>query len=322
VTAVKAFAIPVALDPDDVPTPPARADKSNAYRCPGCQSLVVLRRRSARNRAHLAHGAGTCSRESILHITAKLVIARVVLAWRAGGPAPQFVRRCPRCRDGHHLQALPAAASVHAVVPEHRLETGIVPDVVLLDADARPIAAIEILATHRVDEQEIPRMSIPWVELLASHVAENPLLWIPLQDHLNPFRQCAACNACDAELAARFDEHGYIAKPFACYKCAAAMTVYMWRGKSLWEDQPPPDPMPPTVQYRYSRTAEARYWANVCPLCNAVQSRAIGFSGTPTARSSAISPIRIWNGAALATRTGFRLLRDGPCGRRSNSCAR
>lgn len=264
----KTFVIPYAIDSVGDLVRSADGDKGYEYRCPQCHIDVVLRKGMVR-RAHFAHRVETpCSPESVVHKTAKLLVAEVVRAWRAGGSSPVFLRRCPRCH-GAHRQPLPG--KVCAVAVERPLDTGVVPDVTLLSTDGSPIAAIEILATHRVDALKLRKLALPWIELMAAHVVEAPLVWVPVQDRLNVLRQCADCNERDKQLAARYDEHGYLGKPYACYRCRAAMTVYIWRGKSLWDDQQPPDPIPSTVQYRYSQTAGGKYWVNVCPSCRAIQ---------------------------------------------------
>lgn len=258
------FALSAALDL----VRPTDGDKGNEYNCPQCLVAVVLRKGEVR-RPHFAHGVGTpCSPESVAHKTAKMLIAQVVRSWRAGGPAPMVIRRCPRCH-GPHRQQIPE--SVHSAVLERPVDSCAVPDVTLLSADGGTLALIEIFATHAVDEAKKLMLSVPWIELAADHVLEDPLVWVPLQDHLKAFRQCAACKARDAELEARYDAHGYLAKPYACYRCKAPMSVYTWRGKSLWDDEQPPKPIPPTVQYRHSHTVGGKYWVNVCPSCRAIQ---------------------------------------------------
>jgi hypothetical protein len=268
VAGAKTFVIPLAIDSVGELVRPECSDKGQEYRCPQCLVVVILRKGKIR-RPHFAHAVGTpCSPESVQHKTAKRLVSEAIRAWRAGSPPPEFVRRCPRCH-GPHRQPLPG--SVCNVAVERPLSTGVVPDLTLLDADDYPIAAIEILATHRVDEGKLPRLSLPWVELIAAHVVEDPLVWVPVQDHLKVFRQCSNCNEHDKKLAARYDEHGYLGKPYSCYKCRAAMTVYIWRGKALWDDEPPPNPIPPTVKYCYSHTVGGKYWVNVCPSCQAIQ---------------------------------------------------
>jgi ssDNA-binding Zn-finger/Zn-ribbon topoisomerase 1 len=268
VSTAKTFVIPLALNAAGDLVRAAGGEKGNEYSCPQCLVTIVLRKGEVR-RPHFAHVVGTpCSPESVAHKTAKMLIAQVVRSWRAGGPAPAVIRRCPRCH-GPHCQRIPER--VHRAVVESPLDTCVVPDVTLLGPDGRALAVIEILATHAVDESKKPKLTVPWIELSSDHVLDDPLVWVPVQDHLKALRQCAACNARDAALGARYDANGYLAKPYVCYKCGASMSVYTWRGKSLWDDEHPPSPIPPTIQYRYSRTAGGKYWVNVCPSCRAIQ---------------------------------------------------
>jgi hypothetical protein len=305
VSTAKTFVIPLALDAAGDLVRPACGEKGNEYRCPQCLVTVVLRKGEVR-RPHFAHVVGTvgtpCSPESVAHKTAKMLIAQVVRSSRAGGPAPEVIRRCPRCH-GPHRQRIPE--SVHSAIVERPLDTGAVPDVMLLGPDGRALAVIEILATHAVDEAKKPKLTVPWIELSADHVLDDPLVWVPVQDHLNAFRQCAACNARDAALGARYDANGYLAKPYACYRCRASMSVYTWRGKSLWDEEQPPSPIPPTIQYRYSKTAEGKYWVNVCPSCRAIQGD-WHLRHPDGGHSSDTNQTTTWSGSGSATRTACR----------------
>jgi hypothetical protein len=56
-----------------------------------------------------------------------------------------------------------------------------------------------------------------------------------------------------------------------CWRCETEVIVYSWRGKTWMDDNPPPDPAPHTIEYRYSRKAQGSYWANVCPCCKVIQ---------------------------------------------------
>ena len=57
-----------------------------------------------------------------------------------------------------------------------------------------------------------------------------------------------------------------------CWKCKEDVLVFSWPGHDA-EAGPasPPLPRPPTVQFRYSRTAGVKYWANTCPYCRSLQ---------------------------------------------------
>lgn len=56
-----------------------------------------------------------------------------------------------------------------------------------------------------------------------------------------------------------------------CYKCEKQMIVFDWSNSEMWSKEEPPEPIPKTVQKRYTQTIGESYWANVCPFCNSVQ---------------------------------------------------
>jgi ssDNA-binding Zn-finger/Zn-ribbon topoisomerase 1 len=56
-----------------------------------------------------------------------------------------------------------------------------------------------------------------------------------------------------------------------CYKCDKQMIVFDWSNSELWGKEVPPEPVPKTVQLRYTKTIDESYWANVCPFCDSVQ---------------------------------------------------
>lgn len=56
-----------------------------------------------------------------------------------------------------------------------------------------------------------------------------------------------------------------------CYKCERQMIVFDWSNSEMWGKEEPPEPIPKTVQKRYTKTIEDSYWANVCPFCDSVQ---------------------------------------------------
>ena len=64
------------------------------------------------------------------------------------------------------------------------------------------------------------------------------------------------------------------AKPYVvsygnCWKCRREIPFFRWEG--LWSKEPPPQPRPSTVQFRYLNTTKSKYWANTCPNCKSIQ---------------------------------------------------
>lgn len=57
-----------------------------------------------------------------------------------------------------------------------------------------------------------------------------------------------------------------------CWKCQDEMYVYTWDGHRPWQIEHPPEPMPESLQLRWSNTLNTRYWANTCLKCGSAQS--------------------------------------------------
>lgn len=282
------LAVPVARAPDGSLARPRQANPELPYTCAGCGAPLVLRRSGVR-RAHFAHRGGDgCSTESVLHRAAKELVVRVVEEWvRAGGPRPAVSRSCPRWTcDGGVTQDLPDDIT-HARA-EVRVPGGAIADVVLYRGET-PAAAVEIVATHRVDREKAQGLGLPWVELDAQTLIDNPYWWVPVQDGLRPF----ACPKCQGRADALRDEaaeidararvvaeraglqpppsppYGWV--PHRCWRCTAEMVAYLWPAGGGHSAARPPEPVPETVRLCATEGYGAEYWANCCPECHAVQ---------------------------------------------------
>ena len=205
--------VPFGLDPDGAFVMPEVASKGVEYRCPGCRDLLTFRQ-PANVRPHFAHRTSNCTAESILHAGAKAKVLRVVSEWIAGhGPAPVIRSVCSggtlfyedarsawwdgwAC--GRETVWPLAEGRVDHVEREHRLASGLRPDVVLFRG-GRPTLAIEFRHTHSVSEQKAARLEVPWIELVAGEVFENPLVWSPSQHGIAKLSGCAFCASIDVE---------------------------------------------------------------------------------------------------------------------------
>jgi RNase P subunit RPR2 len=253
------------------------------YRCPECASLLVLRAGDVVAR-HFAHKANTsCTGETIVHGTAKRLIAQVINEQSGTSSANHVSMVCPCvcCHETFRL-SLPSGSFSEARI-EQRLDN-FVCDVVALRSDDY-VLAIEILATHAVDEEKGHELSVPWIELSATAVLENPYSWVPIQSRLKP----VLCSKCKShlrrlnEIAVRWSQPitefagyrdpsraDYLAAIESCWKCKNDIIVYWWRGVPFCEHEPP-TPRPKTIQHRYSKQYGGKYWANTCPSCGSLQ---------------------------------------------------
>ena len=84
------------------------------YGCPSCSGAVTLHA-GERKARHFHHRRSACSVETVLHVSAKRLIVQAVEAWKAGGPAPVFVRACAEPGCGARARADPAPRPVSAL---------------------------------------------------------------------------------------------------------------------------------------------------------------------------------------------------------------
>jgi len=145
---------------------PEVAVKGEPFACPGCGDPLTFRAGEVRAR-HFAHRAtGICTSETVLHATAKRLVAESVDLWRAGRrETPVTVRRCATCNRSFNR---PIPESVTHAVVERQLASGRVVDVALLGADDIVVGAVEVFVAHAVDESKAVDLgSLPWVEVAA-----------------------------------------------------------------------------------------------------------------------------------------------------------
>ncbi len=281
----RAFRVPLALDRHGRLLSPGEVGSGEPIACPGCGLSLVLRAGAVRAH-HFAHPSGTpCSPESALHRTAKLLVAQAVNDWRTHTmPPPKIVRTCKNsgCHE-KHPQPLPNNVARAAV--ERRLPSGLVVDVALEDSKENVVAAVEVFFSHEVSDAKSARLDLPWIELAADGILDNPTLWIPTKSgHLRSWT-CSECtkiakaeareqerNRAETErnerLAndlLRFNLSAYPSYSKGavtrCPRCARPVWTLNWPGKHADRWQEPirnraPHPRPPIVQTRKVASCE------------------------------------------------------------------
>lgn len=274
---------PYGIGLDGRPVHASEAVRGQPYYCPSCNSLLTLKAGEVLVK-HFAHQVDTsCTGETIAHQTAKLLLAKVI---REQIDSPQTAKkilllgRCDCCREPHHTylgSAIFSGVSVEEPIGEF------VCDVVAY-RDGKPSLAIEVVATHKVTQQKAEKLSIPWVEVGANAIIENPYRWAPVASRLKPVL-CVACRPKLKRLADVAAKHGqpleryagyrdpnratYLAAIRKCWKCQEEMISYWWQGVPFCETDPP-EPKPPSIQFRWSKAYGGKYWANCCPGCGQI----------------------------------------------------
>ena len=66
-------------------------------------------------------------------------------------------------------------------------------------------------------------------------------------------------------------EQSYSIRLHECWSCTNRIFVFDWPGHKKWDTRMPPQPVPATVQLRYSQVTGEEHWANTCFVCGQTQ---------------------------------------------------
>ncbi len=250
---------------------PSDAEKNKEYFCPTCKEKLILRKGDIKI-PHYSHNNNTnCSNETILHKIAKGLIIQAIKEFKKEkGSQPEIKRNCLIC-DSELMQKLPEKVT-HAV-EEIRLKSGFIVDIGLYNEDTLE-AAIEIYVTHRVDQEKMGCIEIPWIELNAKDLISDKITWIPIYDNFKSF-VCKECrnrlnkyNVKIMELSDRYklniNTEKYHCGIVNCWKCGNEIPVF----DIGIENE---DYYPKTVMRKFSNTKREEYLANTCPICKSLQ---------------------------------------------------
>lgn len=275
---------------------PTDASKETSYRCPQCEEPLLLRAGTERIRRHFAHRADTnCGKESLLHKTAKLLLAQTIREHVAGEGSAQISMQCI-CKTcaAAFTRSLPRRAFER---PEVEVPCGRFRFDVAACRGESIALGIEILHTHVVPQDKAAEITVPWVELQAVDVLEHPLQWKPVNSRLRPV-ECDDCKSRIERIRALAEKLRFALEPGAiehdhkrarylpaiekCWSCKQDILVFWWNGVPFCESEPP-SPRPRTIQLRHSKMFSGKYWANTCPHCKSIQGDNflfLGFDGS------------------------------------------
>lgn len=181
--------VPFGRDARGTAVPPVEAQPDRDYFCPECGWQLVLRRGDTRVR-HFAHrkNAPACALagDGWLHTTAEHIVVASVERWLSGRTSAPVVEYACRVRHGRWVPACEKTVSasleslrVARAVREHTLKSRqLRVDVLLMDADGRPVLGVEVRDTHAVDSAKRDRLApLPFIEVDALGILSNWLLW-------------------------------------------------------------------------------------------------------------------------------------------------
>lgn len=269
----KGFRVPFGLTENDTLIDPDNAVPKGCYFCPACKTRLT--RRAGQRRPHFAHHPSTsCSGESVIHQIAKLLVKQAFELAREGGPAINLVLTCAICFSEFSPEFPLKSANMARL--EARLHSGRIADV-LLSHDDDPKLAIEIFASHAVDEVKASVLDIPWIEVDAKDVVANPNRWRARAFRLKN-QSCPKCRVRERVRERLWAKHrdaalqdanltqlpGYEIEPVPCWRCQKLIPIFFWGAE-------PSEEKPPTLVRRKSSETGQYYWMNSCPHCQALQ---------------------------------------------------
>ena len=262
------FRVPYGKAEDGALVLPEDADKTKTYVCPECDSPLILKK-GAIKRAHFAHrSTQECNGETVLHRIGKVLLKCVVESAMNQDADIKIHCRCAECYEEYEMPV--PIEKVTGVSLEHRVDSGRVVDVMLLDGE-KEVCGLEVHVTHRVSAQKSEDLSMPWLELEASDILEDPMNWRPIAHGL----RVSTCEECRTEhqlkrwyLQQLTREVGtkwskdYRVAPGLCWLCKEQTLVFDWTSRTK-----PPRPMPRTVRHRATRKNSEKEWYNTCHAC-------------------------------------------------------
>lgn len=260
----------------------ADAIANEQYRCPSCAKPLVLRA-GQRRQKHFSHPSeGACSYESVMHKTAKHLLAQVIKDNTADiGDKIEIQTCCDECKK-QYWRTLPArtftGAAVEVTIESFRC------DVAAYRGDEIALV-LEVLFSSPISDKKSKNLDGYWVELIAEDVVNNPYQWKPVRSHLKE-TVCLGCSAKFQRIRNVAEKWGiagslysvrhapdkatYIAGLEKCFKCKEEIPVFWWLGVPFCQEEPP-KPRPATIQRRRSKQWGGSYWANTCPNCKSIQ---------------------------------------------------
>lgn len=143
-----------ALDVSETLVKPDDAEKGNSFVCPVCKTDMILRKSGktgkGTKRPHFAHHALTenCTPESALHYSFKCLLAEKIKSHLQTSEPMPICWECDFCGEEHSGNLLKKVVGVK--VECHLGDCQ--PDIVLFDAQNKPFAVIEVVVTHKPDE--------------------------------------------------------------------------------------------------------------------------------------------------------------------------
>ena len=259
----------------------ALANKSEDYFCLVCNNQVLLRKsgKTGKNskRPHFAHKTLTpnCTPETALHFGFKNLLAKKIQYSIENGLPLNFKWKCNYCVEIHTGNLL---KKISSVVIEHNLKV-CQPDIALFDKENKVFAVIEIVVTHRPEENVLKyyndnNIILIQINLKSDQDLEDLENKVSNPDFVttcyNP--KCTKCGHFQQKTIMTIVEG-------SCWKCDSIMKAAIIEGgmERGGTSVGPDEFTIHEVEYAQSKgviikehnskTAGRKYYANTCPSC-------------------------------------------------------
>lgn len=252
----------------------AQAEKGNAFFCPICHTELLLRKsgNTGKNskRPHFAHKALTanCTPETALHFSFKTLLARKLQQFIDGNQPLQFQWSCKYC-DGHHEGNL--LKRIKSVIVEHDL--GICrPDIALLDKEQKVFAVIEVVVTHKPEENVLEFYKNNKIILIQINLSSDTDI-DELDKKISSPNLVTTCFNPQCNKCGNFKHKTILTiVDGPCWKCSAVMKIAAIEkaGSTIGPSGFSPEEIGiarskgVNIRERYSKTINENYLANTC----------------------------------------------------------
>ncbi|MFA4838911.1 MAG: competence protein CoiA family protein [Candidatus Neomarinimicrobiota bacterium] len=240
--------------------------------CPVCKTAVIARKGKKLRHHFSHHSRGNCSAETVLHQIAKILIYEKIIGLLKSHETLPITWKCALCRDMHRLNLL---ENVSTIEMEKPIDT-IRPDIVLLNADSVPTAAIEIAVTHDPEPEVLEtceKRNIPLLIFTVRSAEDLESLGESTLIHPTSVRFCLKkhCPGCGGALFIKtvfvVDDH--------CWRCGSPMNLaFMEVGDVLHgpenfseNEQMVTRKSGVLLKIFFDHQENRRFLANVCPAC-------------------------------------------------------
>lgn len=273
----------VAYNDDQELTLAVNAVKGLRYYCPGCKGEMIPRRsieqKKGAKRPHYAHKVKTpdCKPETVLHFGFKRLLSQRIQKHLDNEVPLPIKWQCTACDRIHEGNLLKKAAHVK----EEYYLGPCRPDIALTTQNGSPVWAIEVVVTHRPEEQALSyyrkeRIALARFDLMSDTDLEKATAPVLIPDHVD---QCVnpRCPNCQ-----RFQQNTFLwIIEGGCWKCGCVMAVAVLEGSQLrGGTYLGPEHFTDTelqlakskggnFKIQYSRTQGRSYLANTCKECGA-----------------------------------------------------